>query len=183
MNPITLTDDTRLNVATLLSEDVGAFRDVTFAIGRLVLDGDLVANEVSGKARLTRLQGSVLAHGKVTGHVDMECVRCLNPYAQAFSTEFAEAFRQTVDLHGAQIDHADLDEADEDGGWLCEIDDAHELDMSEMLRQGILLALPMRPICGPECPEPPAIQQPEDAAEDDPVSSPFAALQGLLDDE
>ena len=57
--------------------------------------------------------------------------------------------------------------------------DAHELDLTELLRQWIVLALPMTPTCGPDCPGPQEI----DNGDEEAVDNRFAALQQLLDNE
>lgn len=178
---IELINDTHLNVASLLMEDVGATRDLRITLTAFPLDDDLVATDVMGQIQLTRLQSGVLARGDVRGHVELECARCLNLYDQPFKKKLTEEFRQTVDVRGgagvAPVEPADPEEDDDELGF--EINDAHEIDMTEMLRQNILLALPMRPDCGEQCPGPPEVDNGPDAK----VDSRFAALQQLLDEE
>ena len=53
----------------------------------------------------------------------------------------------------------------------------HELDFGEALRQELILAIPMRPTCGPECPGP-AIANEEDA---EVIDERLAGLAQLLD--
>lgn len=179
---IELVNDTRLNVATLLTENVGSTRDLELTLTAFPLDDDLVASDVLGNLRLTRLQSGILASGKLTGHVELECARCLNLYDQPFSTRLTEQFRQTVDVHGAagfapHRAEPEVEDDDDEPGF--EINDTHELDLNELVRQNILLALPMRPDCGERCPGPPAI---DNGPESD-VDDRFAALQQLLDNE
>jgi uncharacterized protein len=180
---IELINDTGLNVASLLMEDVGAIRDLRLTLTSFPLDEELVASDVLGSIRLTRLRSGILATGELGGHVELECARCLNLYDQAFRARLTEQFRQTVDVRsGAGVapvvkdDQAATDDDDEVG---FEINDAHEIDLTELLRQNILLSLPMRPDCGEDCPGPPAIDDGPDAQ----VDARFAALQDLLDDE
>lgn len=179
---IQLVDETRLNVASLLLEEVGSTRNIELSLSRFPLDQDLVARDVTGPIRLTRLRTGLLARGTVEGSVELECARCLNLYDQPFKESFSEQFRQTVDVRsGHEIGPAqrasDDDDTDDEAGF--SIDEAHELDLSEMLRQWILLALPMRPDCGEQCPGPPEMEtEPEEQVDDR-----FAALGKLLDDE
>jgi uncharacterized protein len=179
---IDLIDDTRLNVASLLLEEVGSTRDVTITLTGFPLDRELVASQVLARLRLTRLRSGLLAKGTAEGNVELECARCLNPYDQEFSESFTEQFRQTVDVRSgselsASRQSSEDDDPDDDSGFI--IDEAHELDLAEMLRQWILLALPMRPDCGAECPGPPEMEnEPEPQ-----VDARFAELEQLLDDE
>ncbi len=179
---IKLINDTRLNVASLLMEDVGSIRELELTLTSFPLDEELVASSVLGQFRLTRLRSGVLVTGTISGDVELECSRCLELYDQPFTATLTEQFRQTVDVRsGSGITSArkpsdDQDEDDDELGF--EIDDAHEMDLTEMLRQNILLALPMRPDCGERCPGPPEIPNESEAQSD----SRFAALEQLLDD-
>ena len=180
--PVVLSD-TRLNVASLLMENVGATRDVAFAFESFPLDDDLVARNVSGNVRFTRLQNQLLATGRLTGVVTLECVRCLDEYEQEFVAAFTEFFRQSVDVRtGAVIKPEEFEDEleeidDEETGF--GIDEAHQLDVGEAIRQWIVLSLPMRPSCGPNC-RGPLLTSTEDNAQ---VDSRFAGLADLLDDE
>ncbi len=178
---IELVDDTRLNVATLLMEEVGSTRDVTISLARFPLDQDLVASDVTARIRLTRLRSGLLAKGSVEGSVELECARCLNLYDQPFAESFTEQFRQTVDVRSGldlgPAPRASANDADDELGFV--IDESHELDLTEMLRQWILLSLPMRPDCGEACPGPPQVaNEPESQ-----VDARFAALEQLLESE
>jgi uncharacterized protein len=176
-------NDTRLNVAQLLMDPVGATRDIAFGLSTLRLDDDLVARDVSGTVRLTRLQHQLLADGRLSGVVPQECVRCLTEYDQPFDSHFSEVFRQTVDVRtGATIPDEertdDVDtEDDEDTGFA--IDESHVLDIGEAFRQWILLSLPMRPSCGPDCPGP-SMTSTDRATDGD---SRLAGLAALLGDD
>lgn len=176
---ITLFDDLVLKVSSLLLEDIGAHRTVKVELASFPLDEQLMARNVSATIRLTRLDTGILAQGSATGSVEMECVRCLNQFDQSFSVKFTEQFRQTAEIHRGSTPR-DEDEWDEGDRELAfEINDAHELDLTELLRQWIVLALPMTPTCGPDCPGP----QPIDNGDENPVDDRFAALQQLLDNE
>lgn len=181
-NTITLVNDTRLNVASILQEDIGSTRRVALTHTSFALDDALVASGVIANFNLTRLQSGLLAKGDIHGTVELECSRCLNLYDQPFETQFAEQFQQTVDIRSGsgecQFRSASGDQHEDDELGF-EIDDTHGMDLTEMLRQHILLALPMRPDCGDECPGPPEV----DNGPEDQVDSRLSALQQLLDDE
>lgn len=184
MNPdstqlIQLQDELTLKVSSLLLEDLGGMRLVQVELGRFPLDDDLVAHDVHAAVRLIRLDTGILAQGTVTGDVELECARCLESYTQQFSAKFSEQFRETTDILDGRGGHTHEDE-DVDEGELelaFEINDAHEIDMTELLRQWIVLALPMTPICGAECPGPQQIQN----IGDDTGDARFAALKELLE--
>lgn len=178
---VDLHDDTRLNVASLLMEPVGSTRDVELSLPEFPLDGDLVARDIAMQARLTRLQDQILVSAHATGHVRLECVRCLGLYDQPFDEAFTEQFFQTVDVRsGAEMTPKASTgvEDDDDEDLRFSIDEHHQLDFGESLRQWILLAMPMRPTCGEACPGPSMTSTDENA----PGDGRFADLARLLED-
>lgn len=171
-----LDNDTIVNVARLLQEPVGALRDYRVLLDWFALDHDLMARDVAATLRLLRTTDGVLVTGRAQGQALLECVRCLEPFDQPFDVAIEQLYRPTIDVRGGDPifydDDADAEEA-------LAIDAAHELDLSEALRQAILVELPMRPTCGDDCPG-------WDAA-DDPTGEVgdrrLAALAALLDED
>lgn len=180
LQTITLHDDLVIKISSLLLEDMGSTRTVKVELASFPLDTDLIARNVSASIRLTRLDSGVLAQGSLDGVVDLECVRCLGQFEQPFQTRFTEQYRQTVDIldgRGAGPGPDDVEDDDDDSELAFEINDAHEIDLTELLRQWIVLALPMTPVCGPDCPGPLEIQNSDEDVEDE----RFAALKQLLE--
>ncbi len=180
-----LRNDTILNVAALLQEDVGSTRTVDVDVDSFPLDDDLDARHVDARVRLTRLRHHILADGELRAEVEMECVRCLTQFDQRVETAFSEQFRQLHDVRtGAELpDHRELegdetvDATDED---IFVIDESHELDLAEALRQNLVLAIPMTPVCGDDCPGPPRQNQENDPERQ---KGQFDVLAELLDDD
>lgn len=178
---IDLKGDTRLNVASLLMEPVGSTRDITVELERLPLDDELTGQNIAVAARLTRIKDAILVDARVSGQVALQCATCLADYDQSIAETFAEPFRQLVDVRtGAELPSSldvDGDDADAEPGFT--IDESHELDLGEALRQWIVLAIPMQPSCGPDCPGP--LLQATESGE--PTDNRFASLASLLDDD
>lgn len=170
-----LNNETLLNVAALLREAVGSTRSYHLHLDTFPLTEEITAENVDGTVRLTRLRDSIMVDVRANGRAELECVRCLRRYPQPFRTKFSEEFHQTVDLRtGIPLDmEAPLTVDD------ATIDEAHQLDLGDVLRQEILLALPMRPACGPDCPGPDVTEVGETA----PIDERLAALAQLLDNE
>lgn len=159
LQDIHLQNQSVLNIAALLKEDVGGTRNVGISWDAFLLDDGLIARDVEADVRLTRLRHHVLATGEAAATVTQECVRCLTEFDQPVEAWFSEQFRQLNDVrsgHGI-ADHRDLegdeapDASDED---VFVIDENHELDFGEALRQHLVLAMPMTPVCGDACPGP-----------------------------
>lgn len=156
--------DTTIHVAQFLHETVGATRERAISIAWLPLDGELGAMNVAGDLRLTRIPTGILVRGNVTGKVAIECIRCLEVYDQPVEAAISDEYRPTVDIvSGAELA---LDTtADEAEHFL--ISSGHVLDLSESLRQSILLAMPMAPHCRADCPGLTAELEPDTLAADD----------------
>ena len=164
-----MVDNLIFNVAQLLKEPIGATRSgqvVAGLFGLLPELEEMVAPASSeqealsppagkgeratepvltGPVRLLHSQGGVLVQGKLHAQATLSCSRCLEPVAVPLDVELEEIFTPTIDiLTGRPITSEEVDRA----LW---IDDRHLLDLSEVLRQDVLLALPMHVLCREEC--------------------------------
>lgn len=171
-----LVNDTVINVSQLLhQETVGETRRYRIQLDWFVLDNDLMARDITGEIKLLRVGEGIMVIGTIRGLALMECVRCLNSYEQPFEAEIEQEYRSMFDI----IDQSLSGEIDPDPNQeIGEIDEFNQIDLSEQLRQFIILALPIQPVCGPDCPGPPIDTTPEDR-----LDPRFAALQELLDDQ
>ena len=175
-----LRNDTAVNVVGLLKGQTGATRSYHLLLDTFEADGETIVRDIDGDVRLTRLRDAIIARVSATGVAPMICARCLREYDQPFEVEFDEEYRQTVDVHTG----FDLGGEPADDELVSRIDENHELDLREPLRQEILVALPMRPDCGAECPGPDLLEVGgEDDAGDEPVDERLAALASLLGDD
>jgi uncharacterized protein len=167
-----LYNETVINVAALLQEPVGSTRTYPLRLAGFPLDEGMMAEDVEGQVKVVRLADELLVNVTACGTVALECDRCLREYDQPFATRFTAEFRPTVDVRiGIDIAAAENDER-------FTIDDSHQLDVAEPLRQEILVALPMRKLCGDDCPGPDLPLGDEEGR----VDERFAALAQLLDD-
>jgi uncharacterized protein len=175
-----LRNDTAVNVVGLLKGQTGATRSYRLLLDTFEADGETIARDIVGDVRLTRLRDAVIARVSAAGVAPMICARCLREYDQPFEIEFDEEYRQTVDVHTG----FDLGGEPVDDELVSRIDENHELDLREPLRQEILVELPMRPDCGAECPGPDLLEVGgDDDAGDDRVDERLAALASLLGDD
>jgi uncharacterized protein len=167
-----LDNETVVNVAALLKEPVGSTRTYGLTLDSFELDHELLARDIHGSVKLTRLSDEVMAAIAAEGEVELQCFRCLLEYSQPFATTFVEGFRIAHDVRtGNGI-------APPPGDERFEISQIHELDFGETLRQEIIVALPMRPTCGPDCPGPDVTE----VGETERTDERFAALAQLLDE-
>ena len=135
------------NVAGLLAEDPGAERDheVTGAVVDLE-EGLGLAEPVAGHVRLRRTNRGILADARLTAQLAAECARCLRPVRIPVAVRIDEEFLPALDLTTGRPLPAD-DEPD-----VARLTDHHELELGPLVRDELLLAEPIAPVCRPDCP-------------------------------
>nr|WP_231134394.1 YceD family protein [Motilibacter deserti] len=115
----------------------------------------------------------VLVSGSAHAALAGECVRCLEPLEQDIEVDVQELFAYPESSSA---------EADEDEVRLLEGD---LLDVEPVVRDAIVLALPLQPVCSEDCPglcsECGARLADEPGHGHDVVDARWAALGGLLD--
>jgi uncharacterized protein len=137
-----------INVSTLLQEPVGAARryDVDHEAVAVPEDGDIGrwTQEISGSLRLIRSERGVLVMAELDlDPVTLECGRCLELFEAPMAVAFDEEYVLPQDpVRGRPVPV----EADE-----FRIDAHRHLDLSEAVRQYEQSALPLQPLCRPDC--------------------------------
>ncbi|CAL9438616.1 putative protein [Nocardiopsis dassonvillei] len=97
--------------------------------------------------RLEAVMEGVLVTGTVRGQIAAECSRCLDPLSEDFEAGFQELFRYTADESVPHSEDMEADDDDED--YYLEGD---LLDLEPVVRDAVVLALPLSPLCDPDCP-------------------------------
>jgi uncharacterized protein len=131
-----------INVTQLLKEPVGSSQshDISGTIG------EEVEGFVEGKAKLIRISRGVLVQCKLTAEVKLICSRCLDTFLCPISFTAEEEFLPISDVSDDSA--LSLPEQSEE----FTIDDKNLLDLGELIRQYVLLNLPMKPLCRLDCP-------------------------------
>jgi len=182
------------NVSQLLLMGPGAVRQFDFREPFPDRANELhLRGPITGHARLTRTSEGVLAHSDYHANVVVECARCLNEMTTRVDGALDEEFLPMTDVRTGMS--VKLPDGTEDDQPL--IDEHHEINLNEVLRQNILTNLPIQPLCEAACPglcpdcgerlgaahaTHPAASTEEPSEPVDP-SSPFARLAVLLHDD
>ena len=130
------------NVAQLLKAPVGSIR--TFPIDD-VLEESGTEYHVKGELTLIRSTNSILVQGRLETQAHIACSRCAKPFTQKIPLKIQEEFFPTIDI----ITGAKLPKPEDPGSFT--IDEHHILDLTEAIRQYIITALPMKPLCKEDC--------------------------------
>jgi uncharacterized protein len=135
------------NVSGLLGEPAGTVRDLAVASPPLDLGEDLRQSQgVAGSLRLTRTNRGLLVRGRFTTSIEQECSRCLREIDYPLDLELDEEALPVIDLATGQP----LDASVEPDAY--RLTDHHELLLENEIREAILLAEPIAPLCRKDCP-------------------------------
>jgi uncharacterized protein len=136
------------NVAGMLQEAPGATREVALRDRYLSVGADVeLAGPVDGKVRLQRTNRGILLRGSVDAPVRRTCSRCLDPFVETVNLQLAEEFLPTVDAQrGLPLPPPAADEE------ALAIDPQHQIDLTPVLHDELVLSEPMHPLCRPDCP-------------------------------
>lgn len=146
-------DSLSFNVAQLLRDPVGVSRRIVVAVALQELAPDMdtagpddtASDVLTGPVRLMRTNAGILAQGELHAETTLACARCLAPVRVKLTVPLEEVYTPTLDiLTGKPIEPDEEDRA----LW---IDAHHILDLTEVLRQNVLIATPMQVLCKPDC--------------------------------
>ena len=119
-----------------------------YAEGELSLDEETarLVGDASVGGRATRKGDEVRLRGRISASVEVHCDRCaaaiVAPLEIEFDTSFLPAEVERGAVENVELQAGDLDRSFYEGG---------EVDVDELVREQILLALPTRSLCREEC--------------------------------
>lgn len=134
------------NVAQLLKEPIGGRRSYDVEIPMDFPEPELKRSEpLAGTVYLLRTGSGVLMEARLAGYVSVQCSRCLTDVSWPVSLAITEEFQPTVDV--VRGSYVAVEE--EDAALL--IDEHHVLNISEVVRQALLLETPLQALCREDC--------------------------------
>jgi uncharacterized protein len=140
-------DALTFNVAGLLGEPAGSVRAFEVSSPPLDLGPELRQTRgLEGTVRLTRTNRGLLVQARMETGIALVCSRCLRDIDWPVEVEIDEEALPSLDLaSGTPLDtSAEPDE--------LRLNDHHELELEGEVRDSILLAEPIAPLCRDDCP-------------------------------
>ncbi len=109
-------------------------------------DNLALVQPVKAELHLVNTGVSVLVKGKIETEAELECSRCLKTFKLPLSVKIEEEFSRRIPEHkkGGEIE---LKEED----FVYPIGKDNSIDLTEVIRQNLLLALPIKTLCKPDC--------------------------------
>lgn len=108
-------------------------------------EGAESAGHIKGRINVSNTGSLLVITGKVSAGLNFECSRCLAPFTMPVEAEIEEDLK--LEKVGDTIQALPLDEDESD----IEIIKNNILDVHELVRQNLVLELPIRPICSEDC--------------------------------
>ena len=161
----------RINVGFLLHEQVGFSRTFDFDLPAVQIGEDLAIRSLRGSLRFTRTAQGLYGDGRLMAGTRAECVRCLSEFEQPLTIRIADLFAFPP---GQASDP------------LLAIPETGVLDLNPLLREYLLLEVPLQPLCRADCPGLCPIcgnnlNELRCSHPDEPIDPRLAALRSLLD--
>jgi uncharacterized protein len=124
--------------------------DETFRAGQIDLGGDELEQEsplrAAGEAALVpHSSGEVRIRGRYSVEIRVACDRCLERTRYPLEADFDLYYRPVETI--AREEEVGIDEAEAEIGFY----EGGGIELEDVLREQILLALPMQRICGEDC--------------------------------
>lgn len=134
------------NVASLLRAAPGTERRYIVEPLNMELYPDLeLAAPIEGEVRLQRTGRSILARAHLSTAIETPCSRCLTTVVAPIAVDIEEVALPLIDIDtGLPVDPDEQPDA-------LRLDDHHELDLAEPIREAISLAEPVALLCRPDC--------------------------------
>ena len=117
--------------------------DMRLELARVPVGADMQLH-----VRFEAVTEGVLVTGSATAPLAGECARCLAPLATSVTASFTELYLYARDRHDRHDRFDENTEQDDEELHL----DGDLLDLEPVLRDAVVLALPMSPLCREDCP-------------------------------
>jgi uncharacterized protein len=126
----------RINIGFLINQPIGYSRVLPFELNEIDMGDGLYLCAVDGSIDLIRTQDGLIARTVFDAEVESECSRCLASFQNKIHSEFEEFFTfPYVEPSEDEI------RVPEDGN----------IDFKPILHDYMLIELPIKPVCQPDC--------------------------------
>jgi len=111
-------------------------------------DNLILTEPVKINIHLTNTGTSVLLKGSFSTMVELECARCLKKFNAPLRAEVEEEYAKALP-QPSMTKEKEVELKEED--FVYPIGEDNTLDLEEVIRQNLILALPIKPLCQENC--------------------------------
>ncbi|MEW6382203.1 MAG: DUF177 domain-containing protein [bacterium] len=135
----------KINIKDIVGERTNLVFTVPVAHFDISPDEAVLRKDIQVNVKIEKIRKEILIRGTINTQLELECSRCLNhflyPVAENFQTIFQPFSPRTLDEE-IELAKEDLD---------IEFYQDDIIDLTEIVRDQILLSIPMIPVCEPAC--------------------------------
>jgi uncharacterized protein len=116
--------------------------DVTLEV---TIEYDAVSSPVSARLKIEKLGAEIIVKGDLTVGIKLQCSRCLKDFYKTVSVPVDAVYHPIEELkdeNGREVKNEELD---------LDFYSGDELDLSDLLKEQIVLNTPMKPLCNELC--------------------------------
>jgi uncharacterized protein len=122
-----------INVRDILAEELGYNRSFTIAGEEPILDSVKLTKPIEGEIKISRQETGLLVEGEVKTEIELECHRCLNTFSRPTKVKLAASYSEQPEDDEFPIEDT-------------------QIDLAPLVEQEILVNLPIKILCRPDCP-------------------------------
>lgn len=104
-----------------------------------------ITSPVKGFLKITKVKTEVMAQGAIDTNVELQCSRCLKNFILPLKNSISVVYHPVEEIISEEA-HALKDDELEIGFYRSSV-----FDTDDLIREQILLALPMKPLCSSDC--------------------------------
>ena len=107
-------------------------------------DGQPAEAQAQGEVRVDRMGQGVRLRGRIEARALLVCSRCLVNFTDTLHVDLDEEFAlgSAPQPHGGELGPE---------AFVQRVGPDHQLDVTEVVRQHLQIAIPMAPVCRPDC--------------------------------
>jgi uncharacterized protein len=133
------------NVSRLLKSDIGDSRSHSFARDTALDLDEAEATGIEGQVKFTLTNFGIIASVQAKARLHLTCARCIEPFETAIEIGFDEEYQPVIDIASGLPSSAPRSDA------ASTISPNHIIDLDEAVRQDLLVAMELVPLCRPDC--------------------------------
>jgi uncharacterized protein len=122
-----------INVRDILVESVGYSRTYKITGERPDLDDVKLTRDIEGEISISRLDSSLLVRGHLMTEIELECHRCLSTFTRPVEFTLKQEYAEAPEDEQMPMD-------------------GDVIDIAPLVEQEIILGLPIKILCRPDCP-------------------------------
>ena len=140
----------KINVAPLLKQPIGTHADYEIIESPIDPHGENAglteagATSIDARIVATHTNPGAYLEGDARATIAEQCSRCLKPIETPVEAQFAEQYYSTIDVVSGDPKEAPPPDAKRIGSDF-------KIDLTPLLREELILATPLAPLCTPDC--------------------------------